>query len=203
MRHNSLMSDSFDKAIQRFDAANAEDPNLERVDGKLVPKELIYGQRMSTWLDKLYPEASEALRLAVRAQHLRRWTIPRSTYPMDRRGYLRWRTDLKSYHAEAAADVLAECGYDGGFISIVQSLLRKEGLRDNPDTQALEDTACMVFLEFYFADFAAQHDDEKVVDIVRKTWAKMSERAHEAALGLSLSADAMALVGRALSQSEP
>lgn len=194
-----LDNDRFDRAIELIDAANSEDPNTETLDGQVLPKELAYGRRMSMWVDRLYPEASEALRIAARSQHIKRWTIARNTYPMDRKGYLRWRTDLKSYHADTAGSILAGVGYDEAFVASVKSLLRKEGLRENPDTQALEDVACLVFLENYFADFAAQHDDDKVVDIVRKTWAKMSTRGHEAALGLELSEKSRELVGRALS----
>ena len=192
-------SERFDAAIKRIDDANSGDPNQETVDGQPVPKELIYGRRMSDWLTRLYPGASEGLRVAARAQHIKRWSIPRSSYPMDRKGYLRWRTELKNFHATTTGDILADLGYDDATIASVQSLLRKEALRENPETQALEDVACLVFLENHFADFAAQHDDEKVIDIVRKTWGKMSEHAHQAALGLDLPEAAKALVVRALS----
>lgn len=191
-------SERFEAAVALIDQTNAEDPNSEIFDGAPTPKELAYGLRMSAWLDRLYPDASEALRLAARSQHIRRWTIARNTYPMDRRGYLRWRTDLKNYHAEAAGEILAEVGYDDAVIASVKSMLRKEGLRDNPETQALEDVACLVFLENYFAEFAARHDDEKVIDIVRKTWGKMSDRAHEAALQLDFPEAAKSLILRAL-----
>jgi hypothetical protein len=186
------------EAIARFDAANGEDPNQETVDGIALPKEVVYAHRMSDWLARLEPNASEALQLAVRAQHIRRWTIPRADYPMDRRGYLRWRTDLKNFHAEYAGDILLGVGYQAETVAAVQSLLRKEGLRENPEAQTLEDVACLVFLEHYFADFAGQHDPVKVVDIVRKTWAKMSTRGHDAALTIPLQSDARALVERAL-----
>ena len=192
-------TERFEEAIRRIDDANRADPNQEVVDGQPVPKELIYGQRMSTWLTRLYPDASDALKIAARAQHIMRWSIPRNTYPMDRKGYLRWRTELKNFHASTTADILRDLGFDDATIDTVQTLLRKEGLRENPETQALEDTACMVFLEFHFADFAAQHDDEKVIDIVRKTWGKMSDVGHQAALGLDLPDKAKELVGRALS----
>jgi hypothetical protein len=192
-------NDRYTDAAARIDAANAEDPNQETVDGAPMPKELVYGRRMSDWLLRLEPNASKALRLAVRAQHIRRWTIPRSGYPMDRRGYLRWRTDLKNFHADYAGGILRDVGYAPEFVAAVQSLLRKEGLRENPEAQTLEDVACLVFLEHYFADFARLHDADKVVDIVRKTWAKMSERGHAAALTIDLSPEALALVQRALS----
>src|SRR5260221_13458894 len=100
----------FQRAIERFDAANAQDPNRVVVEGGEHPKELRYAQRMTRWLERLEPQASEALRLAARSQHIRRWTIPRSAYPMDRAGYHRWRTDLARFHAETAGEILREVG---------------------------------------------------------------------------------------------
>ena len=164
-----------------------------------VPGELLYSRRMSAWLDRLEPTASEPLKLAIRAQHLRRWEIPRETFPKTRAGYLQWRTKLGAYHAEKAGEILRECGYDEVTISRVQSLLRKEGIKSDPETQLLEDVICVVFLENYFADFAPQHDEEKVVNILRKTWRKMSERGRQAALGLTLPDPVRELVARAIS----
>lgn len=175
-----------DAAMAAIDAANSEDPNRVRLDGTDVPAELVYGQRMSAMLARIYPNASEALRLAVRAQHLRRWEIPRSTYPMDRAGYLRWRKELGRKHAEWAGEILASCGYDAEDIARVGSLLRKENLRRDPETQALEDVAALVFLAHYAEDFAAKHPPEKVVTILIKTLAKMSEQGKEAAGTLEL-----------------
>ena len=185
-------------AIARLDAANAEDPNVETVDGVAYPKELLYAQRMTAWLDRLAPDASEALRLAARAQHIRRWAIPRRDYPMTRTGYLKWRTTLYRFHADTAGDVLREVGYDDATIAAVQSLLRKEGLKRNPDMQCLEDVVCLVFLESYFADFAPQVDEQKVLDILRKTWKKMSARGQQAARHLALPRAAHALLEKAL-----
>ncbi len=188
----------FETAIARFDAANAEDPNTEAVDGVARPKELLYAQRMTTWLDKLAPDASEVLRLAARAQHIRRWAISRRDYPMTRTGYLKWRTTLYRFHADTAGDILREVGYDGATVAAVQSLLRKERLKRNPDMQCLEDVICLVFLESYFADFAPQHDAQKVLDVVRKTWKKMSPRGQAAARDLTLPPAAHALLDKAL-----
>jgi hypothetical protein len=190
----------FAVAIARIDAANAEDPNTEEHDGKAVPKELLYAERMTHWLARLAPNASEALRLAARSQHLRRWTSPRNSYPMDRIGYLKWRTDLKSFHAAEAGRILEDVGYDPQIISKVQSLLRKEHLKDDPDAQTLEDVACLVFLESYFSDFARKHDEEKMIGIIQKTWRKMSESGHAAALTLPLAPDDLALVQKALAE---
>ena len=188
----------FRTAIARLDAANAEDPNVETVDGVAHPKELLYAQRMTAWLDKLAPNASEALRLAARAQHIRRWAIPRRDYPMTRTGYLKWRTTLYRFHADTAGDILREVGYDDVTVAAVQSLLRKERLKRNPDMQCLEDVICLVFLESYFADFAPQYDEQKVLDILRKTWKKMSARGRKAARDLALPPAAHAFLEKAL-----
>ena len=197
---NTDPPDLLSTAVSRIDAANAEDPNRSVVDGKPVPHELHYSRRMTEWLDRLEPEASAALRLAVRCQHLQRWTIPRSQYPMTRAGYHRWRTDLGRFHADRAAEILRGAGYDDDTIARVQSLVRKEGLKSDPETQTLEDVACLVFLEDEFADFAARHDEAKVINILVRTWGKMSERGRAAALGLNLPAPQRARVEKALAQ---
>lgn len=188
----------FDAAIACFDAANAQDPNLEQVEGEAVPKELLYARRMSAWLRRLEPDASEAVRLAARCQHIRRWVRPRADYPMGRTGYKQWRKDLAKFHAATAGAILRQVGYEEAMVQRVGDLLIKKGLKRDPETQLLEDVICLVFLENYFADFSAGHDEEKIVDIVRKTWKKMSPRGHAAALELNLPASAQALVARAL-----
>lgn len=176
----------FEKAIAGIDDANSADPNRVHVDGKAVPAELAYGRRMTAMLVRFHPEASEALRLAVRAQHIRRWEVPRSTYPMDRGGYLRWRKDLGRRHAEWTGEILAGCGYGAEEIARVGSLLRKENLRRDAETQALEDMAALVFLAHYAEDFAAKHAPDKVVGILAKTLGKMSEHGKAAAATLNL-----------------
>ncbi len=176
--------------MRRIDAANAEDPNH---------KELIYGERMTEVLAELYPEASEELMLAVRAQHIRRWTIARKQYPMDRDGYKSWRSDLARYHAETAGNILANAGYAEDFIERVKALVLKKKFKVDEEAQALEDVACIVFLKFYFAPFAAEHDDVKTLDVLRKTWVKMSSKGHEAALKLTLPEALRSLITRALS----
>lgn len=182
-------SAKFDRAIEQFDALNARDPS-----GKQLP----YARRMTHWLERLAPDASEALRLAARSHHLMRWQIPRSDFPMDRTGYLEWRTTLYDFHADKAAEVLREIGYDEELIARVRSLIRKEKIKADPETQLLEDVICLVFLESYFADFARDHDEEKLVRILRKTWAKMSPRGHDATKGLQLGEWEKALIARAL-----
>lgn len=176
----------FDDAIAKIDAANAEDPNKVLVGDAERPAEVVYGERMSAALARLDPQASESLKLAVRAQHIRRWTVPRASYPMDRPGYLRWRKDLQRKHAEWTGAILAECGYGEDEIKRVASLIRKENLKYDAEAQALEDIASLVFLEHYAMDFAAKHEPEKVVSILAKTFNKMSEHGRDAALELDL-----------------
>jgi hypothetical protein len=188
----------FRTAIERIDAANADDPHGVSHDRREIAAEVLYAQRMTASLQRLYPDASEPLRLAVRAQHIRRWEIPRETYPMDRAGYHRWRTALYTFHADTAERILRAVGYDDMTIARVRSLLRKERLKSDPETQALEDVACLVFLENYFAEFAAKHEDEKLITILRRTWAKMSPKAREAALELKLEPQARELIEKAL-----
>ena len=191
-------SERFREAIVRFDRANAEDPNVEMVDGASHPKELLYAQRMSDALERFAPESSEVVRLAARCQHIRRWTVPRDGYPEGRDGYRRWRTDLGRFHAETAGGILREAGYDDETVGRVQALLRKERLKADPEVQLLEDVICLVFLSHYLAAFAAQHEDEKVAGILRKTWRKMSDRGRAAALELDLAPELRALVSRAV-----
>ena len=197
-------SPKFTAAIKAFDEANAADPNLIEAGGKQWPKELLYGHQMSEWMDRFAPDASEVLRLAARCQHIRRWEIPRDSYPRDRVGYLKWRTELKHMHARVAGEILSKAGYGEDVIARVQSLLKKERLKSDPETQTLEDVVCLVFLENWFADFARQHDPDKIVDIVIKTWKKMSPAGHEAALAMAhkLPSDALELVQRALNSQE-
>jgi len=182
-------SEQFRSAIARFDAANAEDPDGE---------ELVYAQRMSEWLEKFAPGASESLRLAARSQHIRRWEIPRNRYPMDRAGYHRWRNELAAFHAKTAGEILRGVGYDDATVGRVQSLLKKERLKEDPEAQLLEDVICLVFLEHYLPEFAAKHEEEKVIGILRKTWRKMSERGHDVAMKLPLDTESRILVEEAL-----
>ncbi|MCA9522739.1 MAG: DUF4202 domain-containing protein [Myxococcales bacterium] len=186
------MSDQrFRRAIERFDELNAADPRPE-------PREWRYSQRMSATLAELEPTASEALRLAVHAQHLCRWRIPRDAYPMDRAGYKAWRAALMQLHAELAGDVLREVGYDEALSARVAELLTKKRLKLDDEAQTLEDVACLVFLRFEWSAFAAKHDDEKLVRILARTWLKMSPRGQSAAARLELDDRARTLLARAL-----
>ena len=193
-----VIPDQFGRAIARFDAANREDPHRVVIDGMEQPTELLYARRMTARLDRFAPGASEPVRLAARSQHIRRWTIPRTDYPEGRDGYRRWRTDLAGFHASTAAAILREVGYDDATVARVESLLRKERLKTDPDVQLLEDVVCLVFLEHYLADFAPKHDEEKLLRVLRQTWPKMSDDGRRAALALDLESGLRALVERAV-----
>jgi hypothetical protein len=184
--------------LASIDAANGEDPSLVNVEGRSVARELLYGQRMSGWLSRLEPEASEVLQVAARGQHIRRWVIPRSDYPMDRAGYLKWRTTLYRFHADQLEPLMQEGGYPDMDIQRMRGLVEKRGIKSNPEAQTLEDVICLVFLEFYFDDFRGRHERSKVVDIFRKTWGKMSDRGQGFALQLPLDSEALSVVKEAL-----
>lgn len=175
----------YQAAIAAFDQANGEDPNEELHQDQAVPKELLYSQRMGEMQERYAPEASEAVRLAVRAQHIQRWKIARGEFPMDRQGYLQWRAKLYKFHAQTAGDLMRQAGYDDGMVGRVMTIVSKKGLKVNPETQLMEDVGDLVFLEHYMNDFAAKHpeySEEKWLQIIGKTWQKMSPRAHEFAL---------------------
>jgi hypothetical protein len=194
-----MQSEKFTKAIQLFDEANALDPNKEIFNDKEFPKELLYAERMTEQLNKFAPNSSEALQLTVRCQHICRWEIPRDSYEMNRVGYLNWRKDLKDFHAKKASEILKSVGYDAQTIADVEFLLLKKQLKKNADTQTLEDVVCLVFLEYYFLKFSEKYSEEKLIDIVQKTWKKMSKKGHKAALELKLPDTALALITKALS----
>jgi hypothetical protein len=169
--------DRFNKAIALFDAANAQDPNQD--EGQ--PKELLYAQRMTEMIGRYAPDASEVAQLAVRAQHIKRWTVPRGNYPMTKEGYYAWRTGLYKFHADTAGELMQQAGYDDAMIEQVKMAVGKRQLKVNPDTQMMEDVTDLVFIEHYMLGFAGQKPDyseEKWLDIIRKTWKKMSDRAH-------------------------
>ncbi len=188
----------FEKAILLMDESNKKDPNKEEFEGVVYAKEYIYGLRMSEKLDDFMPNAPESLKLAARCQHICRWEIPRNSFPMDKVGYLTWRNELKKLHAQKAAEILTSVGYEQEVIDEVKFMLLKKQLKKNKLTQALEDVICLVFLAFYFDAFANKHSEEKIIDIVQKTWAKMSEEGHDAALKLPYSKSGLALVQKAL-----
>lgn len=184
--------------LAAFDKANQEDPNSEQIDGVYLAKEYLYGLRMSERLEQFCPDASEVLQLAVRAQHIRRWDIPRSDYPMDRAGYRQWRSRLGVYHGEVAGEIMAAYGYGQDDIGRVQMLLSKRNLKRDPEVQTLEDVACLVFLQHYLEEFAGKHEQSKLISILRKSWQKMSPEGQQAALALPLSDSMKTLLEQAL-----
>ena len=192
------MTPSFEQACAAIDAANAQDPRRVTWQGQSHPQELLYAQRMVAWARQLKPDASEELLLAVRAQHVQRWKIPRSSYPMDRKGYLLWREALKVMHAEMLVVIMKQAGYSDEATQKAVQLIRRKQMATDPEGQVLEDAACLVFLQYEYADFAAKTVDDKVVDILRKTWKKMSPAAHAEALKLTYGAREGALVQKAL-----
>lgn len=187
------------QAFDLFDKANEQDPNKETYQGKTYAKEVLYAMRMTKKLNSFAPNASETLKLTARCQHICRWEIPRDSYEMNRTGYLKWRQDLKKYHAKKASEILTAVGYDQNIIERVAFLLEKKQLKKNEETQTLEDVICLVFLEYYFEPFAKKYSEEKLIDILQKTWRKMSKEGQDAALKLPLSKSSLELVGKALS----
>jgi len=177
----------FSEALHRFDEENEKDPNLLVVEGVAHPQELLYAERLTEWVLRLNPEASEHLLLAARSQHICRWTIPRNTYEMTRVGYLRWRNDLKQFHAGKSAEILREVGYDEETITRVRNLNLKKQLGRDPDCQVLEDALCLVTLQYQLADLVAKTEPAKMTEILRKTWKKMSDLARGYALKLPFS----------------
>lgn len=171
----------FEAALLRFDAENSRDPNSENSQ----PRELLYAKRLTDWVLRLEPNASEELRLAARCQHICRWQSPRENYPMTRAGYLKWRADLKKFHAQKSGEILREVVYDEKTILRVQELNLKKNFPNDPETQILEDALCLVFLEFQLTDLAAKTAEDKTINALQKSWAKMSEAARAEALKLN------------------
>lgn len=171
----------FEAALRRFDEENSRDPNLENSQ----PRELLYAHRLNDWVLRLCPNASEELRLAVRCQHICRWQIPRNSYPMTRAGYLKWRADLKKFHAQKSGEILRETDYDENTIRRVQELNLKKSFPDDDECRVLEDALCLVFLEHQFAGLAAKTSDDKMIVALQKSWQKMTPAAHAEALKLN------------------
>jgi len=191
----------FTLAIALFDAANAQDPNQD--EGQ--PKELLYARRMTDMLGRFAPDAGEVAQLAVRAQHIERWTVPRGNYPLGKPGYFAWRTGLYRFHAETAGELMRQAGYDEAMVGQVKAAVGKEGIKTNPDTQMLEDVSSLVFIEHYLLGFAGQHaeyTEDKWLGIIRKTWKKMSRAAHDFATtgGIKLPEAQLPLILKALAE---
>jgi len=194
---NLNKDDKLSRVIKEVDAINATDPRDD--DGE--PKELKYGRRMSSVLLKFQPEASEIEQIAVRSHHIGRWKVPRNSYPEGKAGYIEWRSFLYSFHGESVGELMGQAGYDAQTVEKVKYILSKKGIKTkvrDPSSQLVEDVACLVFLEFYLEDFSHKQTEERLIDIVKKTWPKMSENAHAAALKLPFTPEQLALIAKAL-----
>jgi hypothetical protein len=190
----------FERAIEAIDAANAADPTFVTVRGERGPKELLHAELVTEWVRRLAPDAGEPLLLAARGHHLRRWAIPRASYPTGRAGYLKWRKAQHRQLADELGAILEEAGYDDSTVAEVRDLVTKRTLGRDPDAQALEDALCLVFVETQFHELAGRLDPDKMVDVVRKTVKKMSPEAVQLAAGLPLSDDDRAVLAAALAQ---
>lgn len=188
------------QVLDAIDKINQQDPNKTLVDNIEHPKELLYGQYMTQCLNQYWPDANELLQIAVRAQHVKRWHLARKSFPEGKQGYLTWRKELGKFHAQTAKELMLENGYSEEDAERTACIIRKEKLKKDIDSQTLEDVACLVFLQYYFDEFAAKYTDneEKIIRIVQLTWRKMSEQGHKIALSLTLPDHLAALVNKAL-----
>ena len=197
-----MTSEKLNNTLSAIDEINSQDPNTIIFDGCTYAKELIYGQQMSNCLNLYWPDANEVLQIAVRAQHIKRWQSKRTDFKAGKAGYYQWRIGQGKFHAELAASLMIDCGYTPEQSEQCASVLRKENLKTNSDTQTLEDVACLVFLMYYFDEFATKHieqdNEAKIVRIVQLTWGKMSDEAHDIALSLTLPDHLGAIVAKAL-----
>ena len=188
----------FNKAIEEFDKTNARDPNFIEIDGTKKAHELIYAIWLSEWVMKLNPNAIEELQLAAKCQHIKRWEIPRSKYQDGLKGYTKWKKELAEYHADEAGKILKQVGYEEAVIERVRAINLKKNLKVDSDVQTMEDALCLVTLQYQIEGFSLKHDDEKMIGIIKKTWAKMSDRAKEEALKLSYSERVLSLIKNAI-----
>lgn len=182
-----------------IDAINQQDPNTESTPEGVIAKEHLYAQRMTKQLNEFIQNPSEHLQIACRAQHIKRWSIARTEYPMDRIGYKKWRVDLGAFHADLTAELMAQVGYQEKDQERVKNILQKRHIKRDSEVQSMEDVACLVFMQYYLTAFAQKHDEPKLIGIIQKTWNKMSEQGHQTALSLPLSDNMLALVQKALS----
>jgi len=196
------MSTKLTQAYALFDQYNRQSPEQIRVGDQDYPAAYYYALALHNWILKLSPEASEALLLASRCQHIGRWEIARNSYPEGRVGYLKWRSDLGKYHAQKAAEILRSIAYDDASIQRVKDIVQKKRLKTDPEVQVMEDALCLVFLENQFLALIEKHPEEKIIDIVRKTWAKMSEKGQDFALTISYSTQEADMLKKALLEEE-
>lgn len=190
----------FDSAIVRFDYANSLDPNTDVDDmGNKVPRELLYAKRLYKEVENLCGSPSEHLLLAARSQHIMRWKIPRDSYSMDKKGYLEWRSKLKLYHAAMSSNILVEVGYDENTIELVKNIILKKNFPNDPEVRVMEDSLCLMFLKYQLSSFSQKNSEEKVVNAIKKSWAKMSENGRNAALNVPYSDTCKVFINKALS----
>ncbi|WDE98365.1 DUF4202 domain-containing protein [Lentisphaera profundi] len=189
---------NYAKAVSMILDKNQLDPDKKIIDDQEVGANVLYSKYMGEWQEKLYPEVVDAVKLAARAQHICRWELKRVDFPEGKAGYFKWRTTLAKLHAQILSEIMDECDYSLTEIDRAKEACQKKNFKNNEDSQCVEDCACMVFLNYYFDDFIAKHSDERLIDIVGKTWGKMSEKAHDAALKLDLSEKALSIVKAAL-----
>ncbi|MBE9463139.1 DUF4202 domain-containing protein [Dyadobacter subterraneus] len=187
-----------EQAFLLFDDYNKQSPEHVIWKGEEFPSEYFYALKLYDWINKLEPDAPEALLLASRSQHIGRWEIARKSYPEGRMGYLKWRSDLGKFHAQKSAELLSEAGYDEETISRVKQIILKQRIKADKDVQTIENALCLVFLEFQFDDLIQKLSEEKMIDILQKTWAKMSAPGQEAALSMHYSEEGTALLKKAL-----
>ncbi|MCX6180385.1 MAG: DUF4202 domain-containing protein [Bacteroidetes bacterium] len=195
-----MTSNSLSSVLAAIDEENSKDPNAEIFEGKSFPKELLYSERMYKRLLEFHPSASEELTIAARAQHICRWKLPRESYPMNRVGYLLWREELKKFHSKTTATILENNGYTTEFINRVSFLIEKKAIKKDAESQVMEDTICLVFLEYYLEPFVEKHisDADKLKNIIVKTWNKMSDNGHAEALKISYTNRSLQLIKEAL-----
>jgi hypothetical protein len=186
--------EAIDRARSAIDAANAGDPNQH--EG--VPLALVQGRLAEGWVVRLDPHAPAALRLAARAHHLRRWVVPRVSYPDGRAGYLRWRRDQKQRHADELSELLGDAGVDPAVVERASAIVAKVGLGSDPEVQVFEDAVCLTFLETQLTDTADRLDSERMTNVIAKTLAKMSEAGRAAALTIELDRRGQDLLARAV-----
>lgn len=197
------LSARYAAAAAAIDAANAEDPNRVVVRGADEPLALAHGRLAAEWVGRLVPDAPEELLLAARAHHLRRWEVPRASYPEGKAGYHRWKRDQRARHADDVAAILTAAGYADGAVARVQALVRRDDLRTDPGAQAVEDAACLVFLETQLADVSTKLDRDHLLDVLRKTARKMSPAGLAAAAHVPLDDAGRALLAEALDGGDP
>jgi hypothetical protein len=193
-----LSSPRFDAAIAAIDTANADDPTVVSVRGAAQPLALVHGTFAAEWVARLHPGADETWLLAARAHHLRRWELPRSQYPEGKAGYLRWKRDQRQRHARDIGALLSAVGYDDDTIARVQALVRRDNLATDTGSQAVEDAACLVFIETQLAEIAGKLEHDHLVEVIRKTARKMSPEALAAVSQIPLGDAERALLADAL-----